>query len=287
MTGPSPVLELACLAIVGLWVGMAAGRPGQAGLLRRYAVLVAAAWIAEDTCIHAYGFYGYHPDWHGFVDRVPLLVLLIWPVVILSDRSLARHLRGRAAPILAGVLVVADAALIEPVAVRAGLWAWTRPGLFGVPPVGVLGWGIFAACAAAVLDWNDRRGARPWADLSVLLLAPLGTHLGLLAAWWGLFRWIEGPVPEVPAVAVVLAASVVWTVAAARRGAGEAIPPWELLSRTPAATFFMVLLVLHGLDHLALVAWAVAFTPPNLALLAASLGAARRPGRREARQRPA
>src|SRR5262249_12701740 len=145
--------------------------------------------------IRSYGFYQYSTlAWSMFVDRVPLLVALIWPVVIDSAHQLAG---GRAR--FTFVIVLADAALIEPIAARAGLWAWNEPGLFGVPFIGMLGWGLFAAAASTLL----RRGR------VALLFAPLVTHILLLASWWGALRWVAGEIPEAPALVGLVAAALV------------------------------------------------------------------------------
>jgi uncharacterized membrane protein len=158
------VLELFALAIV---VGFVLIRtrfgPEPRTFLRRMALLVVASWIAEDSCIRAYGFYFYAPGWSVFVDRVPLAILLIWPIVIHSAWELARRLLGtghRWIPLAGALLVWADASMIEPIAVRAGLWRWTEPGLFQVPPIGILGWAFYAGLCMWLLEAAERRGAR-------------------------------------------------------------------------------------------------------------------------------
>ena len=69
------------------------------------------------------------------------------PVVILSALELAESLTKTRTTLLCAAIALADAALIEPVAVRAGLWRWHEPGLFGVPPIGILGWAFFTFVA--------------------------------------------------------------------------------------------------------------------------------------------
>ena len=141
------ILELSCLAIIALYLGVRfyyeADRPQ---LARRMALLISASWIAENTVIHAYHFYQYSPRWSVFVDRVPLLVLIIWPIVITSAWDLWVALRGRGGIMTAlatACLVFADAYVMEPIAVESGLWSWNEPGLFQVPPIGVAGWSFF------------------------------------------------------------------------------------------------------------------------------------------------
>jgi hypothetical protein len=251
------------LAFVVPWVRRG---PRPLAALGSYLLLAVAAWLGEATCIHAYGFYAYSSAWTLFVGPVPALVALIWPVVILSARDLARALAPgasatRVALLTAGV-VLADAALIEPVAVRAGLWTWSAPGPFAVPPIGVLGWAFFTVAAALALE-----RAR-----LLVALAPVVTHALLVAAWWGALRWVSGPWPVWPVVAGVWLASLglTWRALVAPR-----VPAEVVLRRAPGALFFFGLLAARGDADVPLVAFALAFAPPYLALLVTPR---RRPG---------
>ncbi len=266
-------LQLTCVAIVALYVVTRLVRAPAAErgtFVRRFALLTAASWLAENTVIHAYGFYYYSPRWSLFVDQLPLMIVLIWPVVIDSAAVLGRRIAGAtsrwAAP-LAAAIVLADASLIEPIAVRAGLWRWTEPGLFDVPPIGILGWAIFAAAALALFAAVDR-GRRPaWVDGLVLVVGPAVSHVVLVALWWILFRWINVTVPAWPTVALAWMLFAGIAVVAWRRGVRRRVPIAELLVRVPAAGFFFVLLGLYGRELPALVVYALAFAPPYLALL--------------------
>ena len=62
--------------------------------------------------------------------------------------------------LLGAAIVLADASLIEPIAVRAGLWRWTEPGLFAVPLVGIVGWAFFAWAAAFASGGVQNSGSR-------------------------------------------------------------------------------------------------------------------------------
>lgn len=246
-------LELLFGAIV---VAFVLFRPAPAGVratLPRLLLYACAAWVAEDTVIHAYGLYAYSPAWTVMVDRVPLTVLLIWPVVIISAQDLA----GSKAP----WVVLTDAALIEPIAVLCGYWWWTEPGLFDVPPIGIGGWAVFAAWA---LGLEARLSEAPAVAraAAVLIAAPALTHLSLLMLWWGGLRWVNAPIPDGAAVALAVAAS-----AALTRQAARATPPPSriLLLRVPAAAFFFVALALaERRPSVELAAYAAAFAPPYL-----------------------
>lgn len=252
------ILEAAAYAIVALYVVVRARvDEDPRSFLRNLALLAAAAWIGEDTCIRLYGFYAYDARWSVFLDRVPLAIVVIWPVVVHSATDLARAFAPRRAVVVAAAIVLADASLIEPIAVAAGLWSWTRPGPFDVPVIGVLGWSYFALGAC----WAMRR--RP---LLVLVAGPVAAHALLLATWWGALRWAPPPTSETPFVVAAVAASIAATVAIAKARAWTRVTTTQMLLRVPAAVFFFVLLALHARDDVWLVAYALAFAPPYLLL---------------------
>lgn len=264
------LLEVVCLVIVGGWLaGRLAIEPDAAGrrrVLQQMLVIGTGAWLAEDTAIRLYGFYFYAEDrWTLFVDRVPLLVLIIWPVVVVSGLDLLRALQISEArwPLWLFALVVADAWFIEPIAVDAGLWTWTSPGPFTVPTIGVLGWGFYAAGIGTVV-------ARQLPFAAVLVVAPVVCHLTLLVTWWAALRWIKEPLPDIAVAALGWAAALAVVVVIARtRPTGLRR---LVFFRAPAAVFFFGLLAVYGrdADNAALLAWSLAFAPPWLALLVLS-----------------
>jgi hypothetical protein len=261
-------LQLACFLIVASWVALRLRREDDKGaFLVKLAVIAAAAWVGEESCIRLYGFYAYSPSWSAFIDRVPLAIVFIWPIVILSSMDLARGLMRAAGggnrrrlrtAIVVMLLVIADASLIEPIAVKSGLWRWTEPGPFDVPVIGVLGWGFFAFGASLALS---PRGA---AVAPVLLAGPLAAHALLLGSWWLALRWLPRGTEELPFVLAAGAASAALTVLVVKERVtlGRA----DLLLRVPAALFFFALLGLYGREDTALVLYALAFAPPYLAL---------------------
>ena len=250
-------LEVACVAILGAY--FVAHRRDH-GLLRDAALVALASLLGEDSVIRAYGFYAYAPGWHLRVDHVPLLVPTIWAPVVLSARAVARAMfpgvtAAREAA-LVGALVTFDAFLIEPIAVRADLWAWSEPGVFHVPVIGILGWGFFAAAVTWLLRRFDGRARWVAVPLSVL-----ATHAMLLAAWWGGLRWaLRDELPWAACMAALGAASTVYTAAVLRTGARL---PWRELGPRAAATGFFAALLVSRLDA-ALALWAALFTPPWL-----------------------
>lgn len=211
--------------------------------------LVVSGWLAETTCIHLYAFYGYAPGWALQLAGVPLLVPLIWPMVVLSARALVNSLAPAwslgARALAVGALVVLDASLMEVVAVGAGYWRWFEPGYASVPIIGILGWGYFAICAVFWLDEHiGPLGGRShaWRLLSLPLVAGLGTHVLLLASWWGALRWFaRGDLGAWPLVGFGIAAALfAWWALRAK----ATVPPPVLLVRVPAALLFVALLVL-------------------------------------------
>lgn len=258
VTAMAPI-EAGCLAVLAVFVWSWRTRLRQSGFRRELAAVALAAWLTEDSCIRLYGFYDYHAPWSVFVDRVPLVVALVWPVVILSARDVALALAGGdVVKSLArtGAIVLADAALIEPIAVHAGLWRWTAEGPFGVPLVGIAGWSVFAWAVSLALVKGPALAV--W-------LAPLLTHAVLLALWWGALRWIPAPPAEGAAVSAVVIAgfltATIWR--AAHRPVGGGV----LLARFAAACFFGALLVSGAPPSVSLAVWAGAFLPPWLALV--------------------
>jgi hypothetical protein len=274
------ILQIACLAIVVSFVVLRARLEADPwALYRRLFLLALSAWMGEDTCIRAYGFYAYSPSWWLFLDQVPLLIVLIWPVVIQSARDLGTCLwPGRERPSAARValtvfgLVLSDASLIEPIAVQSGLWHWIEPGLFAVPPIGILGRAFFAAIAVFIFERAAWHG-RPWEELLILPIAPAWTHLLLIASWWGALRWVNVPLPAWPAAILAWIVSLTLAARALKHETRQRVPPVLLWLRVPAALFFFVLLGVFGRSSPLLVIYALAFTLPYLAIL--SFGPAR------------
>ncbi len=259
------LVEGCCVAVLCLYLVAHRRTPR---LLEEAAIISVAGCLGEDSMIRLYGFYSYAPGWHLFLDRVPLLIPAIWAPVVLSARAIAEAL-GQRLPRLAatgpralvvGGLVLFDALLIEPIAVHAGLWSWTEPGIFAVPLIGVLGWGLFASAMSLLLDGLPRR-RRLWA----VPLGILATHLGLLIAWWGALRWgLRDELPLGPPLVLLAALSAGWTVLYWR--AGLRLPGHELGPRAAATAIFAGLVGAHF--TLPLGAWALVCTPPWLLLTA-------------------
>ena len=279
-------LELTCLCIVLLYIVVRLQRRGDESigeLLSRFVWLAATSALGEDTMIRLHGFYDYAEGWSLPLDRVPLLIVLIWPIVIDSAsqiagglcRALRRPESTRNVAIATGLVVLVDAWLIEPIATQSGLWRWHAPGLFGVPPIGVLGWAIFAGLVTWLRPLAFRRSGcalvRLGQPVVASVLAILGTHAILIAAWWLLFRPLNRTLPT--AIGIAVAWLVLLPIAAffLRIRAGRAVPVSNLLVRVPAAAFFFVLLAVRkdaiGAAQGPLLLYALAFAAPYWVLV--------------------
>lgn len=228
-------IEACCLLILGLGIWLRSRAPGFATWRQDAPIVLLGALLAEDSSIRLHGFYDYHAPWHAFVDRVPLLVGIIWIFVVLSARDVARVVAPRAVVPVAFAVIWYDASLIEPVATHAGLWRWHEAGPFDVPWIGMLGWACYGG---SVLFWLERLpGPRRWL---ALLLAPLTMHAVLLVLWWGLFRHVGRSAPEpwhVAGLALIVAIGLALVARRTRR-----IPLDLVAPRIAPALFFFSLL---------------------------------------------
>lgn len=238
--------------------------------IRSYTVFVPTAWMCENSVIHAYGFYAYSDGWMARLDQTPVMVAIIWPIVVLSALTLAQRIR-RLWPIpetgLVAMLVVADAALMEAIATSTGLWSWTMPGPFGVPLMGVWGWGCFAVASFTLLRWTKSYSSGWVRFVAVGVGTLIGTHGLLLVSWWGCFRWVDWfPGDAAVAGLAVIVGGVLARIAHRERHRLQ-VPLPELVSRAVAAVYFFALLFVYNFENYALLVFSCAFAPPYLALI--------------------
>jgi hypothetical protein len=265
------LLQLSTLSIVLIYVlFLTVGQARSEEFLSRFCVVSVASWITEETCISFYGFYSYNPSWSLFLGHVPVLIILIWPVLIHSSWDLASQLsrqQSKFGPAAAGALVCTDALLIEPIAVNAGLWAWREPGIFHVPPIGILGWGIFAFLCTIFFKEGTPPSTLKRRNGLALISPVIGTHVLLLMIWWGALRWINLDVPSVPTAGVAWVLSMMLTLSVLRQRSERHLKKKTLLLRVPAALFFLVLLLSNAEGEGALVIYALASVPPYLTII--------------------
>jgi len=264
-------LELTGISCGILYIlGYAAQAPRPARFLAKAAILSASAWMAEESCILLYRFYDYHPSWYFFLDQVPLMIIVIWPVIIFSAMDLTSHLRlvHPWKGVFAGAAVVAtDALFIEPLCASAGLWNWNLLGLFNVPPIGILGWFFFALLCLRLMGDRKLQGPPSFYDLLLLVIPVVGTHFLLLLSWWSTLRWINLPLPTPAVVGIAWCVSFFMIVSIHKKQTGRRLKKRTLLLRIPAALFFFALLIVKAAEFFPLAAYAIAFVPPYVLLM--------------------
>jgi uncharacterized membrane protein len=211
--------------------------------------LVAYGYALEAVAIHLFGSHTYGTAWLVDPGGVPLAVALVWAALISSAMALAarsgwRAVEARAAA--AALVALSLDLLMEPVAVRSGLWRWTPPGPWlGVPIGNFVGWAVivagyaFGACRFA--------GAGPPArEAAIRLVVAAGSIAALVLvglAWrmLGLERSFTGARGWLAWAALLLAAAAVPRArAAAAPGAGLGARLGCAPGRGPAAVFLGV-----------------------------------------------
>jgi len=266
------MLEISCLAIVLVYIATRCFGGDSRVFLLRFVTIAIAGFVGETSMIAAYKTYAYSTlAWTTFLDaRVPVVIVLVWPVVIDSAMMLARAValhRPRMRPLVTALIVLADAALIEPIAVRAKLWSWTEPGIFDVPPIGIVGWAIFAFFVAWLIE------TRAIAALATIVVAPLLTHATVLVSWWLVFRWMRREAMD-PTLLVISATAVAVITVFVLVRRGIRVPVRVVLQRAPGALFFFLLLVLGvAPPSRSLVLYAAAFAIPYAVLVKESASA--------------
>jgi hypothetical protein len=222
------------------------------GLARAAGELLAIAaygYALEAVTMSVFRSHRYSEEWRLAPLGVPVAVALVWAAVISAALALAARRGARSASaraVLAALFAVTLDLMIEPVAVRAGLWQWTPPGPWLKVPVGnFVGWLVivgvygFGAERWAAADGVGREILRRVA----LATGSLGCLVAIGLAWRrgqieGLFRGHGAWLPW----AVLVAA----TAAFGRRAA----PPFEgdtlagRLGAAPGAEPAVVVLVL-------------------------------------------
>lgn len=151
--------------------------------------LVAYGFALEKTAMAVFSSHRYAVTWRLAPLGVPIAVAVVWGALILSGLAAAGR-RGLASPLgraaAAAAWGIALDLLMEPVAVRSGLWEWTPPGPWlGVPIGNFVGWAVIVGAYAF--------GAERWGT-SPSLLGQAARRLSL----------------SVGAIALLLAVGLAW-----------------------------------------------------------------------------
>jgi len=140
------VVAPAALAAAFLHARRALGARRAAGELL---VLAAYGFALEAVAIRVFSSHTYGTAWVAAPLGVPLAVAVVWAAVIASAMALAARLRGPSAwsrAATAALVAMSLDLLMEPVAVRIGLWHWTPAGPWmGVPIGNFVGWAVIVA----------------------------------------------------------------------------------------------------------------------------------------------
>lgn len=162
LTGPTYELVVApaavCLALLH-----AARTLGWRRASIELAVLALYGYGLERTAIAVFGSHRYGTGW-GLAPRgVPLAVAGVWAALISSAMAVAAR-RGYRSPFTraaaAAALAIVLDALMEPVAVRGGLWEWTPPGPWlGVPLGNFVGWAVIVGAYTFGAERATQHGA--------------------------------------------------------------------------------------------------------------------------------
>lgn len=203
-----------------LWVMVIAGwllllRQPDARQLVRLLAAAAVAWVGEQTLIRAHGYHFYSDEWLVVAGAVPLVVPMWWALAIVTAYDVTGHAKDpRYAAAFAALLVLGDAAILQPWLVSVGGCRWNGAGPFGVAPIGLLAPAIVAYATGDVLRRVERG---PWQSVVVDGFAAVGTvHLAVLGAWHLGLKHLEGawPVAATALVALAIAglgAAILWT----------------------------------------------------------------------------
>jgi hypothetical protein len=133
-------------AVLALVVVHACRALGVARALLEAGALVLYGYALEWIAIGVFRAHDYGDVWHVAPGGVPVAVAAVWSAVILATLTLAAR-RGLATPArraaAAALVALSLDLLMEPVAVRLGLWRWTPPGAWlGIPVGNFVGWAV-------------------------------------------------------------------------------------------------------------------------------------------------
>jgi len=157
---------------------------GAARALLEATALVLYGYALEWIAIGVFRAHEYGDVWRLAPGGVPVAVAAVWSAVILATLTLAARrglaTAGRRAAAAALVALSLDL-LMEPVAVRLGLWRWTPPGAWlGIPVGNFVGWAVIVAAwglgaerqafEASLVRVAARRAGLAVASIAALLL---------------------------------------------------------------------------------------------------------------------
>lgn len=154
--------------------------------------LVAYGYALEWIAMAVFRSHDYGQAWQLAPGGVPIAVAAVWASVILAALTLAAR-RGMATAaqraLAAALVAISLDLLMEPVAVRVGLWRWTPPGgWLGVPVGNFVGWAVIVAtwCLGAERDPPSAPARGLATRRAMLAAASVGALVVVGLAWRGL-----------------------------------------------------------------------------------------------------
>ena len=215
--------------------------------------LVAYGYALERIAIAVFASHVYGPVWRAAPGGVPLAVAATWAAVIVSAMALGRpdpaDPLGRAAA--AALVGISLDLLMEPVAVRAGLWAWTPPGPWLLVPIGnFVGWAVIVGAwtfgaerwsgAGSLFAQALRRAALGVAAVAALVAVGLVWQgLGAERAFRGAGGWLAWSLTLLAACGLALRPAV----ATQESGPGLAARLGATPGQLPGAVLLLLLVV--------------------------------------------
>ncbi len=187
---PLPVwvheLVVAPLA-VGLAYDHARRALGAGRALVEMLALAGYGYLLERVAIAVFSSHDYRGVWCVAPGGVPLAVAGVWAAVIVSVLTLATRCgrRGLGRAGAAALFGIALDLLMEPVAVRAGLWSWTPAGgWLGVPIGNFIGWAVIVGTYSAGAERSSSAShARAVGARALLALACVAALVAVGLAW--------------------------------------------------------------------------------------------------------
>ena len=182
--------------------------------------LAAYGYALELSAIAVFAAHDYPPAWRLAPGGVPVAVVAVWAAVISSAMAVAVRRGAGSAPAraaTAALIAIAVDLVMEPVAVRAGLWRWTPPGPWlGVPVGNFVGWAVIVGSYTLGAERFAGAGGGAPAAARRLALA-VGSVLALLAVG-ALWRAVGAEALFTPRGAWLVWGALVLAAAAATRG---------------------------------------------------------------------
>ncbi len=131
-----------------------------------------------------YGDFKYNVLFQPQLFETPLVMFFVWGTLVVEAYSLSTIFNKKAVKaLLVGILLVITDLVIDPGAIKLGLWSWANSGpWYGVPWSNYIGWLILGTLGAAILIYKENKNN--------LLVTPLFTIY--IASFWSIYNLMNG-----------------------------------------------------------------------------------------------